>query len=54
MSSENIYSIYLITNLVNDKKYVGYTSNKLGQSKILSVKNINKYVDNLLCDNHKN
>ena len=26
MSSETIYSIYLITNLVNDKKYVGWTS----------------------------
>lgn len=30
MTSENIYSIYLITNLINHKKYVGYTSNKLG------------------------
>lgn len=30
MSSETIYSIYLITNKVNDKHYVGYTSNKHG------------------------
>jgi group I intron endonuclease len=30
MSSKNIYSIYLIENLINHKKYVGYTSNKIG------------------------
>ena len=26
MSSETIYSIYLITNLVNNKTYIGWTS----------------------------
>ena len=30
MSSNSIYSIYLITNLTNNKKYIGYTSNKQG------------------------
>lgn len=60
-----IYSIYRITNLVNDKKYIGYTSNKLGhrfydhcstkkpkyqERSIISIA-IEKYgVDNFICD----
>lgn len=30
MPSNHIYSIYLITNNINNKKYIGYTSNKIG------------------------